>query len=182
MTTKLIETTKSQASPKTTRGWKRAATPIAMILAAATLGGCVTNNGGQYGQKQGWGTVMGAGTGALIGSQLGQGRGRLAMVAIGALAGGMIGNEIGASLDRADQQYHSQAQNAALNNADWQTVEWSNPDTGHAGSVTPTRTMRRGRHGPICREYRTTVTIGGRVEEGYGRACREADGSWRIVS
>ena len=162
--------------------WKRATAPLAVLLAAVTLSACVSNGPhGHYGQKQGMGTVLGAGAGALVGSQLGQGRGKLAMVAVGALAGAMIGSEMGASMDRADAAYHRRAQNAALNNEDWQTVTWSNPDNGNYGAVTPMKTYRKGHRGKVCREFRTTVTIGGRVEEGYGTACRTRRGDWRIV-
>lgn len=39
----------------------------------------------------------------------------------------------------------------------------------------------RAEHGP-CREYTKTISIGGRLEVGYGRACRQPDGAWEIVS
>jgi hypothetical protein len=32
-----------------------------------------------------------------------------------------------------------------------------------------------------CREYRTTTAIGTQLQEVIGTACRQADGSWRIV-
>ncbi|MEE8203551.1 MAG: hypothetical protein V3R74_07315, partial [Alphaproteobacteria bacterium] len=32
-----------------------------------------------------------------------------------------------------------------------------------------------------CREYQTTVNVGGQVEQAYGTACRQPDGSWQIV-
>ena len=34
---------------------------------------------------------------------------------------------------------------------------------------------------PQCREYQGSVTINGRQEPVYGTACRQSDGSWRIV-
>ncbi len=58
---------------------------------------------------------------------------------------------------------------------------WRNPDTGHGGSVTPTRTYQTAR-GESCREYQQTVTIAGRTETAYGRACRDADGTWRLMN
>lgn len=170
----------ARQAPGRARGLRRAGAPIALALVAALLGGCVSD--GQYGQKQGFGTLIGAGLGGLVGSKIGGGRGQLAAVAAGALLGGLMGNEIGASLDRADMAYQSRAQGAALNGADWAPVAWSNPDSGNYGEVTPTRTLRNGRTGQVCREYRTTVTIGGRVEEGYGTACRDGAGDWRIQS
>ncbi len=35
--------------------------------------------------------------------------------------------------------------------------------------------------GRTCREYQTTVSVGGAAQPGYGTACLQADGSWRIV-
>lgn len=35
---------------------------------------------------------------------------------------------------------------------------------------------------PYCREYTATATIDGRPIPTYGTACRQPDGSWRIVS
>lgn len=37
-----------------------------------------------------------------------------------------------------------------------------------------------GRNGEYCREYVRTITIGNRIEEGYGTACLQPDGSWKI--
>lgn len=32
---------------------------------------------------------------------------------------------------------------------------------------------------PQCREYQTTVNIGGKPQKAYGRACRQPDGTWK---
>lgn len=72
---------------------------VFLILIALVLAGCAQ----PYGPKEGAGTVIGAGTGALLGAQLGHGTGRMVAVAIGTLAGALIGQEIGRSLDRADE-------------------------------------------------------------------------------
>lgn len=34
--------------------------------------------------------------------------------------------------------------------------------------------------GRQCREYQTTVRVGGRVRQAYGTACLEEDGTWRV--
>jgi len=60
-------------------------------------------------------------------------------------------------------------------------VPWTNPDNGHAGTVTPTRTYQTA-GGTYCREYQQTVTIGGKDERSYGTACRQPDGSWKIAN
>lgn len=35
---------------------------------------------------------------------------------------------------------------------------------------------------PYCREYTQSFTVGGKTQNGYGTACREPDGSWKIIS
>jgi surface antigen len=60
-------------------------------------------------------------------------------------------------------------------------VSWNNPDSGHSGTVTPTRTYQTS-SGTYCREYQTTVLIDGKQERATGTACRQADGTWRVVN
>jgi len=43
------------------------------------------------------------------------------------------------------------------------TVPWRNPDNGHVGTVTPVRTYQAS-SGGYCREYETTVTVGGKQD------------------
>ncbi|HSH70262.1 MAG TPA: RT0821/Lpp0805 family surface protein [Deferrisomatales bacterium] len=62
-----------------------------------------------------------------------------------------------------------------------ESSDWVNPDTGRAGGVVPVRTFE-GAQGQPCREFVTTITIGGREEQGYGTACRQEDGDWQIVA
>ena len=73
-----------------------------------------------------------------------------------------------------------------------ETIQWNTPRPGDvtpqqpappaaspvapvepAGSATPTA--------PECREYQTTIIIGGKPEKAYGRACRQPDGTWKQV-
>ena len=60
-------------------------------------------------------------------------------------------------------------------------VPWRNPDNGHVGTVTPVRTYQAS-SGGYCREYETTVTVGGKLERGYGKACWQPDGSWHVAN
>lgn len=57
-------------------------------------------------------------------------------------------------------------------------VVYESPAPVHAVPASPVYTDSSGRS---CREYQTTVTVGGAAQPGYGTACLEADGSWRIV-
>lgn len=149
-----------------------------IALLAAALAGCQTNG---YGQKQVGGTLLGAGLGGLLGSQFGSGSGKLATTALGVFAGGFIGNEIGRSLDRADQAYLHQATERAAVAPVGETITWRNPDSGNYGAVTPTREGVNRRTGAYCREYQREVIVGGRRQQSYGQACRQPDGSWRII-
>ena len=133
------------------------------------------------GRKEGAGTLLGAGTGALIGSQFGGGKGALVGVAVGTLAGAMIGQDMGRSLDRADRLAMEQNAQYALENAPSNhSTAWVNPDTGNSGAVTPVQTYQDP-SGRFCREYLQTVRIGGEEEKAYGTACRQPDGSWEIT-
>lgn len=151
---------------------------VSAIVASLGLAGCDTMGG----PKQTGGALVGAGTGALIGSQIGSGDTRLAAVAIGTLLGGIAGSEVGKSLDRADRMEMAQTTNSTLETYPTGSQgEWRNPDSGHYGTVTPTRTYQRA-DGTYCREFQQTVYVGGQMEEAYGTACRQPDGTWRIVS
>lgn len=147
----------------------------ACLLVAFTLTACQT-----AGPKQTGGTLLGAGLGALAGAQLGGGKGKLAATALGAVIGAWIGNDIGKTLDEADQRSAQQTTYAALeNNRTGMTSTWSNPDSGNSGSVTPTHTYKTS-SGANCREFETTINVDGRDEIAYGTACRDDDGIWRV--
>lgn len=152
--------------------------PLILALAVGlTFSGCASN----MGPKEQGGTIIGGATGALVGSQIGSGRGRVLGVAIGALAGGLLGREIGTRLDRRDQIEMERAAQYSLENTRIDDrYEWRNPDTGNYGYFTPKKTFQTA-EGHYCREYQQTVFIGGEPNEAYGTACRQPDGSWKIV-
>lgn len=149
---------------------------IPLALAAALLSGCTTDAG----PKQTGGAVLGAIGGGLAGAQFGRGSGNLAATAVGTLLGAYIGSEVGQSLDRADQMYAARAEQAAYAAPIGQQITWNNPDSGHSGTYIPTREGRDD-SGNYCREYQTTVNIGGQTQKAYGQACRQPDGSWKVV-
>ncbi|MBB3266215.1 hypothetical protein FHW79_003848 [Azospirillum sp. OGB3] len=49
-------------------------------------------------------------------------------------------------------------------------------------AATPTGPAYTARNGQLCREYQTMVMVGGLAQPGYGTACRQSDGSWRVVN
>ena len=149
---------------------------LIVALLGLSLAGCANNSG----PKQQAGTVLGGIGGALLGSTVGSGKGRLVAVAAGTMLGAMLGNEVGRSLDSADRQAMSQASYQAQAVPIGETISWNNPDSGNYGTVTPVRDGHD-TAGNYCREFQQTVTIGGQTEQAYGTACRQPDGSWKIV-
>lgn len=136
----------------------------------------------QGGPKQNVGTIIGAAAGAIVGSQIGSGSGKTAATAVGTLVGALAGKEIGKSLDRADMVYLNQSQQKALETTpSGSSTGWSNPDSGNSGQVTPQRTYQN-TSGAYCREFQQTITVGGNTESAFGTACRQPDGTWKIIS
>ena len=104
------------------------------------------------------GTLVGAALGGLIGSQIGGGTGNKVAIGAGVLAGGFLGNKIGKSLDCQDQQYHYDTTQSALEkDKTGETSTWTNPDTGHSGDITPTRTYTL--EGQPCRDFTQTIFV-----------------------
>ena len=148
---------------------------VALLVTALIAAGCAQGR-----QKETAGTVLGGIGGAILGAQVGKGSGRIVATAIGTLAGAFIGNQIGVSLDKADQQAMVRAEQQAQSAPIGQTISWNNPDSGNHGTVTPVRDGTAA-NGQYCREFQQTVVIGGKQESAYGTACRQPDGSWKIV-
>jgi surface antigen len=152
------------------------------VISAVALVGCNSgaHGGGGDSIKPLLGTVIGGVAGGYAGSHIGGGSGKLWATGAGAVLGALIGNEIGKSLTRADKAYAAQATQATLERQPSGTTgQWRNPDSGNAGTVTPTRTYQTNR-GRYCREFQQTVIVGGREQSAYGTACRMPDGSWQI--
>ena len=129
------------------------------------------------GPKAQVGAFTGAAAGGLIGSAASGGEPE-AIIA-GVLLGGLAGGAIGDSLDRRDRIYAARSFQRSLEyEPTGYRTRWHNPDSGHSGSFTPTRTFETA--SGYCREYSQTVTIGGRTRRAYGEACRQPDGTWHI--
>jgi hypothetical protein len=52
---------------------------------------------------------------------------------------------------------------------------------GGPATVTPTSAPYRTADGRYCREYTSTVMVGGQPQSSYGTACQMPDGSWHII-
>ncbi|MDY0028658.1 MAG: RT0821/Lpp0805 family surface protein [Pseudobdellovibrionaceae bacterium] len=149
-----------------------------LAIMSFTMTACMENTG----NKQMVGSATGAILGGVAGAQFGKGTGQLVGVGVGALLGSLIGSELGKSLDQADMMYANQAQHKAYAAPVGETISWNNPDSGHSGTVTPTKEGYSNTSGRYCREYSQTIYVDGRQQTGYGTACQNPDGTWAIVN
>ena len=149
-------------------------TAVIMLLVAGATG-CATI---EDNPKASIGAFGGAAFGGLIAAAAGGGGAAIAGAVIGgALLGGFAGN----ALDQRDKRLAAEAQQRALETAPTgQPVTWNNPDTGHTGTITPTKTYQA--NGSYCREFQSDVVIDGKPDKAWGTACRQPDGSWKVQS
>lgn len=150
---------------------------IALLASSLLLGACQTEN---WGGGEGLGTLGGAAAGGLIGSQIGHGSGTAAATLTGVLLGGFLGNHMGATIDEADQRRAATAERRAYSAPIGQQITWNNPQNGNSGTIVPTRDGYA-ENGAYCREFQQTIVVGGQKQQGYGKACQQPDGSWKIV-
>ena len=149
---------------------------ITTVLATTLLTGCA----GTY-NKATTGTALGAITGGALAYGLGGDSSKKELwTVLGIGLGAMVGNNIGAQLDERDRLLMGQTFQNTMETAPTNHVGgWNNPDSGNSGTVVPTQTTMSANNQP-CREFTTTVMVGGEAQQGYGTACRQADGSWKI--
>ena len=149
---------------------------VAVCVSGALLTPCTPGN------NTGGATAMGAVTGGVIASQFFHGNGAAAGVIAGTLLGGMIGNNVGQYMDRQDR---INMNNAITQTPVGQQASWTNsknvtyqvrPVKNYYTHSTSTRKRA------YCREYQTTVTVNGKEQKAYGKACRQPDGAWKIQS
>ena len=151
----------------------------AIIVSTLVLGGCANQQ--QMGSKQTIGAITGAVLGGFLGSHVGGGKGQVWATGAGIILGALAGSNIGQQLDAADTVMMERTSQAALEHTRTGTTSvWNNPDTGNSGSVKPVRTYQR-TDGTYCREYTQTVMIAGEPHEALGTACRQPNGTWKIV-
>jgi surface antigen len=127
------------------------------------------------------GTAIGAITGGIIGNQFGKGGGKVAATLAGAVVGGIVGNDIGRSLDARDRELARHAEYEAWESGPpRQPVRWRNPDNGRYGEIIVEESYYRGPS--RCRDFVHRVWIDGRPQAMRGTACRNPDGTWTQVS
>lgn len=147
---------------------------VTMTLAALflSLAGCAAQ-----GPREESGMVIGGLLGGMLGAQAGDRHLRPVAIIAGTLIGASIGGTIGSYMDETDRLRAGQTLETVRTGV---SSTWRNPDTGAQYQFTPTSTYESAQ-GP-CREYTMEALIGGRREQVYGTACRQADGSWKMVN
>ncbi|MGN6517449.1 MAG: glycine zipper 2TM domain-containing protein [Rhizomicrobium sp.] len=163
-------------------------TKTGMMLAAAavalTAGTTGASAQGRYyygddchDQNRTAGTVLGAIAGGVIGNQFGRGGGRAAATVGGVILGGAIGNKIAGDMDCQDRQYAFRVYDEGLDGPIGRRYDWRDP-RGHYGYFIPTREYRH--HRRWCRDFEVGVWRHGRWNVNYGTACQYGDG-WHFV-
>ncbi len=82
-------------------------------------------------------------------------------------------------LNEHQQRAIEDAQIAATTSLIGAPIVWGDPYA--RGTVVATRDGWSD-SGHYCREFQQTVEIGGRMEQAYGTACQQPDGSWQVIS
>jgi surface antigen len=146
-----------------------------VTLAAVVVTGCAAVESNPK-------TTIGAAGGATVGGLIaGAAGGNPAAIAASVIGGLLVGGLVGNLPDERDKRLQAEAAHRAMETArTGQSVAWKNPDSGHSGTVTPTKTYQTS-GGTYCRDYQATVEIEGKKEQASGKACRQADGTWKIA-
>ena len=84
-------------------------------------------------------------------------------------------------MNDADMLRAREANAMALTAPIGSNITWSNPRSYNYGSVIPTRDGYSESGKYYCREFYQTVSIGGRIQDGYGVAFQDPNGDWQIV-
>jgi len=149
---------------------------VALVLTACS--------GQQFSQNLSPGKLVGAAAGAFVGgyagSQFGGGVGQIIFTVAGAVVGAGDGYSIGDQLLPSDRtRFRQSAQFALSNSTDGQQTNWTNPETGVAGTIKPIRTYYAG-HNLFCRDFEASIAVRDDVGEAHGRACKAGNGVWHL--
>ncbi len=118
------------------------------------------------------GNVLGGLIGGVLGHQIG-GSGNTVATIGGAIAGVLIGGEIGKRMDAHNQACVAQALEFA---PEGQRITWQSPNGSEQYIVTPGTVARRG--DLYCRSYTAEINNGGQQRSTSSMACRRPDGTW----
>ncbi len=156
------------------------------------------------------GSLLGAAGGAVVGSNIGKGKGNIAAIAVGTLIGAGLGDSItGPDRRHTTTVVRYEDNDRFHDNRGWRnrghgwrnvhhhdryyrpyytqtyTNYWVSPQPTYRSVVAsnvyqPAIEPQTASDNGYCREFSQNVSIGGRIQESYGTACRQEDGSWEI--
>ena len=128
------------------------------------------------------GVIAGGLIGGLLGNAIGSGGGRTGATVAGVIVGGAVGAALTNNLSCEDRSYayktYSDGFNAGRSNA---TYQWQNPRDDHRGQFR-VGTYYNDPAGFRCANYTQSIYVQGRAQQASGKACRQPDGTWVIVS
>lgn len=150
---------------------------IRLILCCAVVMSLLISCASKRGDNEAGGMIIGGILGGVLGHEIGRGHGRTMATVLGAMIGTTIGGNVGRSMDKIDRIKVSHSLETVRTGVE---TRWVNPDSGYQYRVVPTRTYQR--NNAPCREYTVDATIGGKSEQIFGTACRQADGNWKVQS
>ena len=147
---------------------------LAIGLISMSLLGCANMT------REESGNVIGALLGGALAYELaGDSSNKEIWVATGIIGGAIAGGHY-AVLTEPSQRMNATNMHTTLESIpDNAQTKWINPNTNESGTMTVVRTNNN--NGTPCREFTQTIYVGGEAVQGYGTACRQADGSWKII-
>ena len=109
---------------------------------------------------------IGAYSGTILGVIITHSSGDPLLISAAAVAGMLVGHEVGATFDKIDEIYATMllAQSLTLNE-NMQSSTWKNPNKNVAVNVMPVTSEGE------CREFVTSVQVGNKLEQMRGTAC-----------
>lgn len=116
--------------------------------------------------------ALGAVAGGVIGNRVADPGNRAVATIVGAVIGGVVGHQVGDRIDARDRACVGQSLELARTG---QTVRWVNPDSGLSYAVTPVRDRDRG-----CRDFDLRVSPDGRGTAVRVVGCTDAAGGWSL--
>jgi surface antigen len=125
------------------------------------------------------GTGLGAAIGGVLGSQIGHGPEQLLSTGIGVGIGGMMGNAIGHDMDMESSPHYPSGGYSIISESP-STVYYPYAPN-YVAPPAPPPTYIDQNAGTYCRPYSQEIRIDGQLQESYGTACLQQDGTWRIV-
>ncbi len=162
----------------------RAVAVAAVALSAASVGLLPSPAQAQQ-TSQLLGTLLGGVAGAALGSQFGSGSGNALATGLGGVGGAVLGSALVGSLQSDSRPSYPSYANAPA----YAPAPVYAPQPTYAAQPVYAAPSYAPGYAPqsftppqqYCREFSSMITIDGVAQPAFGRACRQPNGTWRIV-